>query len=240
MRRIEGPGIDVLVLVGFGAPWTIRDATNPDDQGVAHDSFVAGLHETAVITEHTGQSEGIQISLTPLGAYALFRTSMAELAGRTCALDDVLSDDSFLSIEALESAVSAQRRFALLDDALARRVDGAREPTPEVLWAWERVLATRGTVRVGELTAQLGWSRRRLGRRFQEEVGLGPKAFARMVRFDCAACAIGTSELARVAIDCGYYDQSHLTSDVKRVTGMTPAAYARRRTNFQDVPPRAA
>ena len=81
---------------------------------------------------------------------------------------------------------------------------------------------------------------KRLLRRFREEVGLRPKALARLLRFERAAALLERSDppgLARLAATCGYYDQSHLTSEFRRITGVTPAVYARSAgvaTFFQD------
>src|SRR4051794_37425926 len=89
VRRVEGPGTDVIVVVSFGPEWRIGDATDTGAATACVTSFVAGLHDHAVTTEHAGRSDGMQISFTPPGAYALFGLPLHELAGRTLPLDDV-------------------------------------------------------------------------------------------------------------------------------------------------------
>ncbi len=80
-------------------------------------------------------------------------------------------------------------RFAVLDEILLRLVSaGARpnlapEAAPEVGWAWRQLLASGGTLRIGDLAEQTGWSARHLTGRFRTEIGLTPKAAARVVRF---------------------------------------------------------
>lgn len=63
------------------------------------------------------------------------------------------------------------------------------------------------------------------GRRFREQIGLTPKAYANIVRFNRALeLARGPKATwAEIALDCGYYDQSHLVRDFQRFAGRAPA-----------------
>jgi AraC-like DNA-binding protein len=95
-------------------------------------------------------------------------------------------------------------------------------------------------VRVGALVEELGWSRKRLAARFREEVGVSPKSLARILRFERAAALLARPDppgFAALAYECGFRDQSHLTNEFRRITGVTPAAYVTRDTEtfFQDV-----
>jgi len=71
-------------------------------------------------------------------------------------------------------------------------------------------------------------SRRRLSERFRAEYGLSPKQAARVFRFGRAAALIdgaGPGSLARVAADCGYFDQAHLDQEWRALTGLTPTSW---------------
>src|SRR6476660_1713648 len=75
VREREGPGADVVVILTFEEHWLI--------DGERHTSFVGGLHEQQVTTEHPGRSLGMQFNLDPLAARALVRAPLHELANRT-------------------------------------------------------------------------------------------------------------------------------------------------------------
>jgi transcriptional regulator GlxA family with amidase domain len=95
----------------------------------------------------------------------------------------------------------------------------------EVVRSWERIVASRGQVRVGDLAAEVGWSQRHLATRFGDSLGLSPKRMARLARFDHAKALLagpGTRGLADVAARAGYYDQAHLTNDVREYSGLSP------------------
>ena len=113
-----------------------------------------------------------------------------------------------------------------------------REPAPEVAWAWRALLASRGRLPVAELARQLGWSRRHLGERFRDALGLAPKPAARVLRFE-AACgdarprARGARRrLAELAVACGYHDQAHLTREWQALAGCPPAEWIARELPF--------
>ena len=101
----------------------------------------------------------------------------------------------------------------------------------DVSWAWRRLVAARGRLRVGDLAAEIGCSRKHLAVRFSEHVGLPPKLCARMLRVRHASEQVGSShrgDLAEIAAKCGYYDQAHLDRDFRELMGTSPSAYRRR------------
>ena len=221
LRRREGPGTSVVLVISFGPEWLV--------DGERLTSFAAGLHERQVTTEHGGRSFGMQVDLVPQAAGMLFGAPMHALAGAKVPLEDVL-DDPFL-VERLYNAGDWAARFELLDETLAGRLAEARPGAPGVTWAWRRLVDTGGTAAIGDLARELGWSRKRIVARFREEIGLSPKAAARILRFETARRRAERSlspDWAEIAFECGYYDQSHLINVFRTVTGRTPETF------FQD------
>jgi AraC-like DNA-binding protein len=107
---------------------------------------------------------------------------------------------------------------------------------PEVSWAWHELLREGGGIRVSELAAGTGWSERHLTSRFRAEIGLAPKAAARVIRFDRtrkllvrnltrAAANDGGYLLADLAADCGYFDQAHLAREFRALAGCPPSQW---------------
>jgi AraC-like DNA-binding protein len=213
VQQREGPGTDVVVILTFEEHWLI--------DGERRTSFIGGLHERQVTTEHPGRSLGMQFNLDPHAARALVGMPLHELAGLTVPAEETL--DPFF-VERLANTSDWDARFALLDAALAPQLADAR-PTREVAWAWRRLRDTQGRVAIGELTAELGWSRKRIVARFRDEIGLPPKAVARLLRFEHARELAGTMPWGELAFECGFSDQSHLIAEFRRVTGRTPETF---------------
>jgi AraC-like DNA-binding protein len=106
---------------------------------------------------------------------------------------------------------------------------------PEIGYAWRRLHAVSGAVRVSALAAETGWSERYLNTLFRAETGLSPKEAARVFRFTAArrriAAAVACSgagaglSLADLAVECGYYDQAHLAREFRALAGCPPTQW---------------
>lgn len=98
-----------------------------------------------------------------------------------------------------------------------------REPDPSMVEAVNRIRAARGDVRISEIATVLGLSVDTLERRFYACVGVSPKRFARAVRLRAAVLAYSPRvTLTEVAIEAGYYDQSHFVREIRLATGQAP------------------
>jgi AraC-like DNA-binding protein len=134
-----------------------------------------------------------------------------------------------------EAAVPAER-FRIVNEAITQRLaqvcDNGLERTQAMCVALAQPQTTIGSVAV-----QFGLSHRGMIRHFEESIGLKPRTFQRIQRLRRTLRAIrcaGVPTWARIAIECGFYDQAHLINEFRRLTGFTPADYAARRSNAGD------
>jgi AraC-like DNA-binding protein len=227
LRRLEPAFSGVVLILSFGEPIRLLDA---DGREQTHTSFTGGLSDGPTFTEHAGRQHGIQIDLAPPAARALLGVPLRELTNRVVALDDLLGRRAGELTEQLWEAPNWQSRFALLDGALGRRLaaEPMSAPPAAVVGAWQRLRESRGRAEIGELALELGYSRGRLSARFAEELGLAPKAFARVLRFERAVALLSRDDGARfaeIAHECGYYDQAHLNRDFREFAGTSPGDY---------------
>lgn len=114
-----------------------------------------------------------------------------------------------------------------LDAILARHLMRSAPIDPLVMAAGRLLL--REPRPIADVARRMGVSPRHLTRTFRHAVGLTPKMFARISRFQRVAAVLdddgpGGEVLAGVALACGYYDQSHLVRDVRAFAGGTPVA----------------
>jgi AraC-like DNA-binding protein len=110
----------------------------------------------------------------------------------------------------------------------------SRQPKPALFDPAARAIADRlahddgGRVSIPELTAALGLSERTLRRRCESAFGYGPKTLERILRFQQFLGLLRRStapRLAELAAASGFADQAHLTREVRRLGGLTPAAF---------------
>jgi AraC-like DNA-binding protein len=193
--------------------------------------FIAGLHETYTLTETGGQQEGLEVRLSPAGAFRLFGIPLSEFANRTHLLAEGASAWHRDLVDQLLAAPDWDARFRLAEQALALKPLGPA-PDPEIVWAWRQLRQSRGLLPISNLVTELGWSHARLLSRFREQIGITPKQCARLLRFQQVVQHPGFAPGANwcaVAQACGFYDQSHLIREVRAFAGDTPEGLARRR-----------
>jgi AraC-like DNA-binding protein len=228
-RQREPPSTGVVLIFGLGPELRLVDQTDPTRPAMRLGSFVAGLDDTCAVIEHDGEMRGVQVDLTPLAARMIFRVPMHALAHQVVALEDLLGREAGRLEDRLLDAGTWSERFDLIESALGKRLAAAEPPPPDIDWAWRRVTTARGSVRIADMAAELGCSRKHLATRFREHVGLPPKLLARLLRFGYAIELLGSSPhltVADVAAACGYYDQAHLDRDFREFAATTPTAYA--------------
>jgi AraC-like DNA-binding protein len=183
------------------------------------------------MTQHAGYQHGLQVDLTPLGAFQFFGLPLSEIAHRVIALPDVLGREAPRLVERLHAAPGWETRFDLLDAAIAARLDHHLPASPDVAWSWRRLTESGGRVPIGALAEELRCSRTHLTARFREQLGMRPKTLARVLRFDRAVRELrrdGAVRLAEIAHGCGYYDQAHFNRDFGRFAGTTPSEFLAR------------
>jgi AraC-like DNA-binding protein len=222
------PSPDMTMIVSIGRPLRITVHPDPRAPVADFDTIIGGLHTTPTMIAHDGSWAGIQIALRPLGARALFGMPGGELAHHDLPGHDILGALAAQLHERVGATTSWEQRIHLVDAALTARLDPDRSSVrPEVAQAWRRIIASRGNVAIAAVADEVGWSERHLNNRFQIETGVSPKALARVTRFQRASrlIATGSTSLAAVAAEAGYYDQAHLARDFRDIAGCPPSQW---------------
>jgi AraC-like DNA-binding protein len=224
--RREVARCGVALILGFGDTMDIFDGeARAETRHLT--AFVVGNQAHSSVTGVTGHQLGVQVELSAAGALALLR-EVETYNDAVVPLDEALGADGPRLLDRLASAPTWEARLDLLDDWFAGRDTPAL--SPEVVWLRRQLVTAKGNARVERLMDETGWSRRHLTERFRAQLGISPKAYARVLRFQHAHALLMEPRrgrtLADVAMDAGYYDQSHLTRDFAALAGMTPGSYA--------------
>ncbi|MEM9557580.1 MAG: AraC family transcriptional regulator [Acidobacteriota bacterium] len=222
----------VHLLINVAAPQYQIDPTTGERRGFGG-AFLSGAQDRFVDTEAPDDMALFGVVFRLGGAYPFFGAAQNELSGHVLELEEVLGDRAaslrrHLGERVFESG-DLYGAFRVLERFLSTRLERGRASHPVTSWLLERLVATGGTVRVDELARATGFSRKHLATVVRREVGPTLKGLARLLRFRCALAAMqmaagSGSELAwaDLAVDCGYYDQSHLIRDFKTFAGCTP------------------
>jgi AraC-like DNA-binding protein len=179
----------------------------------------------------------IAVHFKPGGGFPFFGVSPGDLRNQSVDLDLLWGRGAASVRDRLWEAQTTVVRFAILERAL---IDSSRgfERDAAVRYALSEFQRSNGAERVRDVVEKAGVSWNRLLARFQAEVGLTPKAFCRLQRFNAVLDAVdGHREVnwTHVAVACGYFDQAHFNHDFRDFTGLSPSDYLRDRVSRRHV-----
>jgi AraC-like DNA-binding protein len=227
---LELPGGEVTLMLGFEGSVRVFDVVR-NSRTADFTSVLSGLSTRARIGEHSGSMCGVEVVVAPWAAFTLFGVPMHELADAVIAPGDVLGARLNGLTAALAALPDWAERFRLLDTRLSAWAADGPAYAPPVLWAWQELVRTSGTIPIRLLAAASGWGQRQLENRFREQIGLPPKAVARVLRLRRALRLLTDGRaLAEVAAACGFCDQAHFTRECTAMTGFAPRRLLTMRT----------
>lgn len=191
-------------------------------------AVIGGVRETTFRKELVGPAVSVGAVLRPGVAEMLTSTPAGALAHRHTRLDDVWSRSSLAElVERLEAAATPENRMAALEEVLVSRLPSVRGIDP--LIAHMLAQLDRG-FRVTDIVRDSGFSHRHLALTFTRAVGISPKSYQRLRRFNRVLEHFHrskTSSFAEAAAAYGYADQAHMNREFVRFTGLTPGSYRR-------------
>ncbi|HMG34956.1 MAG TPA: AraC family transcriptional regulator [Blastocatellia bacterium] len=212
----------VEVVLNLRAPMQELKPGGEDELQPRH--FLVGQMTRPVIIKPTGAVELIGIRFHPGGTYPFFKFPMHETTNQVVDLFALSSELARDLTDAVESNAVLPLKVEALQKVLVKRVHDSK-PTPSLVGLAADVVRNAGKVSLDALARAAGLSNRQLERRFTYEIGLGPKMFCRILRFQEVFRAVDRDDpnWAAIASDCGYYDQAHLIRDFQQFAEQTPA-----------------
>jgi AraC-like DNA-binding protein len=226
------PSSDVDLIISLGSPIDVVQMPNTKQRPAVFTALVSGLQHAAAILRQSGEAFGLHIFVKPLGVRAILGVMSAEIVTLVVNLSDIWGNFAGDLIEMLLGADTWGERFSILDRVFISKLN-LTNVAPEISWAWERLAKTHGLATVQQLADDAGYSRRHFSESFCNAVGVTPKLAGRVFRFE-RACRLANNEgcLAQVALECGYYDQAHLTREWYALAGCSPGRWIARELPF--------
>lgn len=176
-----------------------------------------------------GDTRTVLVTLKPYGAVPLLTESSAAFTGQHVSLASVLSPAATNDLgEQLAETTSAAEAMACVERFLLRLARTARCTVPApVIAATACILRAHGAVRVAAVARAVDRSPRQLERDFHAAIGLSPKQFASIARFDWAAGQLRRQAPGPgFAFAAGYADQAHFIHEFNRYAGVAPGRLA--------------
>jgi AraC-like DNA-binding protein len=192
-------------------------------------SVVCGAQAGYFVLEPSQQMSVVGIHFRPGGAAPFLGEPAGEFTNRHLGLDDVWGAPEASELrERLLEAGSSEAMFGVLEYALLNRLQRPLLAHPAVAYALRQLAARPAVSHISDIQDQTGYGAKRFIELFRNAVGLTPKVYCRIMRFQSVierlACGRRV-EWASVALDGGYCDQSHLNREFRALSGLTPSEY---------------
>jgi AraC-like DNA-binding protein len=190
--------------------------------------ILVGPHSQPAVIDCEEQECVFGIQFRAGGSFPFFGMPADESTNQQIALEDVWGrEDGYSFRDELLAARTSQARFDVAEQYLMARL-GVRGAHPAVAFAIREISCQPSDRRIADITEATGLSARRFIQLFREQVGLTPKTFCRVRRFQHVIASLHQQkqvDWTEVALGCGYYDQSHFIHDFRGFAGVSPSMY---------------
>lgn len=238
--RRELPHAGGVLIFNLGAPIAITGGDGRVLRLGPGEAFVAGAHLRPALSHSGGAQAGVHVHLPLATLRRLLGVPMSELVDRTVALEALLGAEARDVGARLAECRDREARAAVLDEALAHLLARAA-PLDVRQRRGLAALRARPDLDVAEIAREVGWSCKHFRERIQDAVGVGPRCYRRLLRFQSLTAAIAQAGAqagaapgaapgwAELALDAGYCDQAHMIREFREFSGLTPGSYLARR-----------
>ena len=211
------------------------DAERPESCSRFSGAVVSGAHGRGFAPDPAEEAFIIGVHFKPGGAFPFLGLPAGDLADAHVDLETLWGPSAGRLRERLCEARTSAERFQLLQEALSSRLCHGVKQHYAVSAALEMFGKRQAGPTVREAARHLGLSQRRLIQVFKAEVGMTPKLFSRIRRFQRTRTFIRRNpspDWAGLALDLGYFDQSHFIREFIEFSGLSPTAYLNRHERF--------
>jgi AraC-like DNA-binding protein len=230
LERVLPEGAFELLINLHEEPRHIFHEENLTCAATFRGSWIAGMHLKPVVIDTAPDSSMMGVHFRPGGAALVLGLPASELSDRVVELDAIWGSDSRSLRDQLLEAIGPGAKFERLEKFLLQRAPKRLTESSSLAHAIRIFESAAESVSIRKVAAEIGWSHKHLISTFQSRVGMSPKEFSRVRRFQNSVRALQPSRfstLAEIALSSGYYDQSHFNTEFKAFSGLTPIEFLR-------------
>lgn len=235
------PNGDTEILIDFNdSPQYIYDNESLKEIQACHNIWASGIR-TEPITIPSGSHARMMVIMCKKGmAYPFFPFPMDEFVDSVIDADLIWGTIFADLREKLLEMKDVDMIFKAAEEFLVSNFLGPALINPCVEYAVAEIIRQPDQVNLSRLSAKIGYSQKHFISMFKRQVGVTPKAYLKILRFQKAISDIEHStrvDWTDISHDCGFYDQAHFINDFKSFSGFTPEQYLRQKNDLLNYVP---
>jgi len=196
-------------------------------------SVITGPQSEFFVLDKSEQDELLGVHFKPGGAFPFFGTPVDKLLNDHVSLDSVWGHAAESMRSELLEASTVNVKFQILERRLLERALKSFPRHQAVAFAMKELSRGPASKSLSAIADEINLSTKRLAQLFNREIGMTPKLFTRVQRFQEALKTIGNRnsvDWLNLALESGYYDQAHFNHDFLEFSGINPTTYLEKRT----------
>jgi AraC-like DNA-binding protein len=202
-------------------------------------SWISGM-KTEYILIDASVSSMIGVHFRPGGAFPFFDFPVNELNNLTIEMDAIWNNEIHRVRDAILNTSLISHKFNILENYFLQKSKREPESNPLIKYAVDQLLSSPQVWTIDQLSKKIGISHKHLISLFKKFVGLSPKQFARIAKFQKVIQLVEKQqqiEWTPLAYECGYYDQAHFIKEFEAFSGVNPSAYLTQRGEYMNYLP---
>lgn len=235
------PNGDTEILIDFhDTPQFIYDNSSLKEIQACQHVWASGLRTEPITIPAGNKSEMMVISFKKGMAASFFPFPMEEIADSVVDADLVWGTDFGELRERLLGTKDIDLRFRIVEEFLIKEFRSQMAVNPCVAFAVQQMTERPDALNIARMNERIGYSKKHFAEMFRRQVGVTPKSYLKIMRFQKAVKTIDAAtniDWGQISLECGFYDQSHFINDFKHFSGFTPEQYAKIHTNYQNYIP---
>jgi AraC-like DNA-binding protein len=234
-EKILPDGAIELIIDLATQPKTIFDDETSTRFRTVRKAWISGERTRYIVIGAETNQSMVGVRFRPGGAYPFFRFPISELSESVTELDLIWGGLVDEIREQLIDIKSPEERLVRLESFLLRQAQRSLEVNRLITFAVHQLQHSPQFLAIRDLANTIGITQKHLISQFENIVGLRPKSFARVCKFQKVLNIIEEQkkiEWSAIASDCGYYDQAHFIKEFHTFSGLNPSAYLTQRGEY--------
>jgi AraC-like DNA-binding protein len=235
------PDGNTEIIMDFNdGPQYIYDNETLKEIQACHHVWASGVRTEYISIPSGKQAAMFVVSFRKGMAYPFFPLPMNEMSDRVVDADLLWGRDFAHLREHLLEIRDIDLKFAAAESFLLKHFQRRFTLNPAVEHALAEIIRRPDQINLARLNQNIGYSQKHFIDMFKRQVGITPKAYLKIIRFQKAITEIEQRKAVNwtdISLDCGFYDQAHFINDFKFFSGFTPEEYVRRKNDVLNYVP---
>ena len=228
------PSNNIDFIINLSSPITYTDICKTESFERFH---FRGIRNSCQVIQQSGILDVVGISFFSTGVYPILKIPLYEFTNKTVLLEDLIKDfDS--RFDSLWKYDSDNERINEIEKILLQLIDLSILPGKEHSNFIHKTLNMDSKIYIKEYCSQIGVNQKTFERSFKKFVGINPKSFIKLTRFQTAINQLidgKNSNLTTLTYKMGYFDQTHFVKDFKSYMQTTPLEFVKQKNSVKEL-----